>query len=294
VTRFFAVAVSAVAALCIYSFGIRPWFLHWGATPTEVAEADPTDRLVEPAGGDGATRAITIDAPVEDVWPWIAQVGQGRGGFYSYDVLENALFQCDIHSVDRLLPELDHPKTGDEFRFCSHGPPVTRTTLYVEPERAIAYSPGWALVVRATTTGRTRLIARSRGPRQPHLGVIGDFFVWDVAFDTVHFVMERKMLEGIKRRAEGGRIFSALEDDIQVLLWTIAFLIMAGAAIAAMLRRRFVRRIVLAWGAFGAWMFLMLIQPPIAVGFVLIGVLLYAAIATGRAEKAYDKGISPM
>ena len=288
--RLFAVVLSVAASLFVYSSAIRPWFLHWGATPTEAVETDTTDLLVAPSGESGATRAITVEAPTRDVWPWVAQVGQGRGGFYSYDILENVLFQCDIHSVDRLLPQFDHPKTGDEFSFCSHGPPVTRTTLYVEPDRAIAYSPGWALIVRPTAAGQTRLIARSRGPRQPQLGALADFFAWNVAFDTVHFVMERKMLEGIKRRAEGAPTFSALEDDLQVLSWTVAFLVMVGASIAVFFGQRYAPQLALAWGGFGVWMFLMLVQPSVVVSLALIGVLLYAALGIARNARAFDKG----
>jgi len=288
--RSIAVGLSIAISLTLYTIGIRPWFLDWGTVPRETTEADPTDRLV--AGStDGATRAVTIDAPVSSVWPWIAQVGQGRGGFYSYDILENALFNCDIHSVDRLLPQFDYPKTGDAFRFCRQGPPVTRATLYVEPGRAIAYSPGWAMIVRPTAIGKTRLIARSRGPRLPPLGSVADFFVWDVVFDTAHFAMERKMLEGVRRRAEGRRIFSPLEDDIEVLSWTLAFLTMVVATIGVFFGRRFAPQVALAWGGFGVWMFLMLVQPPILVALVLVGVLLFAAVAIVRSANSSDKRI---
>jgi len=284
--RLLAVGLSVAVSLVLYSTALRPWFLHWGATQQEAAQGDATDGLVAQSTQDGATRAVTIDASVESVWPWIAQVGQGRGGFYSYDILENALFGCDIHSTDRLLAQFDHPKTGDEFRYCQNGPPVTRSTLYVETGRAVAYSPGWAMIVRPTAAGSTRLIARSRGPRRPQLGALADFFVWDVMFDTVHFVMERKMLEGVKRRAEGLRTFSPVEDDVQVLCWTIAFLTMVGATIGVFFGRRYAPQLLLAWAGFIVWLFLMLVQPTIIVALVLIGALIFGAMATVRTARA--------
>jgi hypothetical protein len=216
------------------------------------------------------------------VWAWVAQVGQGRGGFYSYDILEDALFQCEIHSADRILPQFQRHQTGDEFRFCLKGPPVSRSRLYVEPGRAIAYSPGYAMVVEPIHPTETRLIARGRGPRGPHLGRIADFLVWDVLYDTVHFVMERKMLEGIKRRAEGAQIDSPLADDVQVLLWTIAFAITLSSTIGVFFGKRFWPQLTVAWAAIVVWMFLMLVQPSIAVGVPLVIALVVVALGLLR------------
>jgi hypothetical protein len=83
---------------------------RWGATDEEVNLTLPGDNLVSPADLT-ATRAITIHATAAQVWPWIAQLGQGRGGFYSYDLLEN-LLGCNIHSADRIVPEWQHIDIG--------------------------------------------------------------------------------------------------------------------------------------------------------------------------------------
>jgi hypothetical protein len=83
-----------------YWFGLRPWHIRWGATDDELARPLPGDEIV-PRPRKWSTRAITIDAPAEVVWPWLVQIGQGRGGLYSYDWLEN-LAGCDIHSADRV------------------------------------------------------------------------------------------------------------------------------------------------------------------------------------------------
>src|SRR5947209_14514147 len=90
-----------VAGLAISLLVFRRRQLTWGATDEEIASAMPGDDLV--AEPDlTATRGITIRRPAVDVWPWIVQLGQGRGGFYSYDLLEN-LVGCDIHSADRIV-----------------------------------------------------------------------------------------------------------------------------------------------------------------------------------------------
>ena len=105
-------AIGCAAAACI--FLARRWQLRWGATVQESGEPLPGDHLI--ADPDlTATRAITVGAPAGQVWPWIAQLGQGRGGFYSYDFLEN-LAGCDIYSADRIVPEWQDAGVGDEIK----------------------------------------------------------------------------------------------------------------------------------------------------------------------------------
>jgi hypothetical protein len=162
------------------------------------------------------------------------------------------------------------------------GPPASRSRLYVETGRAIAYSPGYAMVIKPIYPTETRLIARGRGPRGPHLGQIADFFVWDVLYDTVHFVMERKMLEGIKRRAEADPVDSPLADDVQVLLWAIAFAITVASTIGVFFGKRFWPQLTAAWAAIVVWMFLMLVQPSIAVGVPLVIALVVVVLGVLR------------
>src|SRR5512138_912253 len=97
-------------ALLILSLGylaINPWLLQWGATKEEASQAMPGD-----LDHIGWTRAITINATPEQIWPWLLQWGQGRGGWYSYDWLEN-LFGFDIHTADRILPQYQNLAIGD-------------------------------------------------------------------------------------------------------------------------------------------------------------------------------------
>ena len=102
------------SAAAAYILLARPRQLRWGATDQESDEPLPGDDLI--ADPDlTATRAITIRASADQVWPWIAQLGQGRGGFYSYDFLEN-LVGCNIHSADRIVPEWQDVEVGDEVK----------------------------------------------------------------------------------------------------------------------------------------------------------------------------------
>jgi hypothetical protein len=165
----------------------------------------PGDDLVEEPHLS-ATRAITIRASAVEVWPWIAQMGQGRGGLYSYDVLEN-LVGCDIHSADRIVPEWQDVRVGDEFRL---HPEVGLEVAAVDPGRSLVirggvrmgeapppYDFSWAFVIRDAPDGRTRLLVRERYRyKRPWAPLLVE------SVETVSFVMSRRMLLGIRDRAE--------------------------------------------------------------------------------------------
>ena len=128
---------AVVGAGAAYLLLARPRHLRWGATDEESSAPLPGDELI--ASPDlTATRAITVRAAVEEVWPWIAQLGQGRGGFYSYDILEN-LVGCGIHSADRILPEWQTIQVGDEVKL---HPEVPLEVAVVLPGRALVLRGG--------------------------------------------------------------------------------------------------------------------------------------------------------
>ncbi len=203
----------ALGALAASPF-LRRRYNRWGVDGEELASGMPGDELV-PDPDLGYTRGISVDAPPRDVWPWVAQLGQGRGGFYSYDGLEN-LFRCDIHSADRVLPEHQDVGTGDVIRLA----PGTAPSFLVHSVRAplalvlVSAGPGggdpgaappgageplvtWQWVLRPLDGGRrTRLLVRQRLSR-PH----AQRLLWRLV-EPVGFVMERRMLRGIKERAE--------------------------------------------------------------------------------------------
>ena len=180
--------------------------LRWGTTADEVRSALPGDDLI-PNADLMATRAITIHRPADVVWPWIAQLGQGRGGWYSYDALEN-LVGCDIHSADRIVPEWQHVEVGDEVRLA---PEVRLGVAVLDPGRTLVVRGGvpigkrsppydftWAFILRDAPGGSTRLLVRERYGYQrwwarPLIEVA----------ELMSQVMSRKMLLGIRDRAEG-------------------------------------------------------------------------------------------
>lgn len=204
--------LAALGALAPLAYGLaRPWHLRWGATDEEARRALPGDDLV-PRRAWQATRAITIHAPAEAIWPWLAQMGQGRGGLYSYDWLEN-LIGCDLHSAGRIIPEFQHIQAGETFWLArgvwgENGPRYT--VAAVEPNHALVlrvpqaaeagtgapFDGTWAFVLEPLDARNTRLIVRSRNYSQP--AWMAPVF----SVEPIHFIMERKMLLGIKERAE--------------------------------------------------------------------------------------------
>jgi len=177
-------------------WSVRRWILTWGATGAEAAARLPGDELLEDADGT-STRAITIDAPPAAVWPWIAQMGPApRGGAYTYDWIEN-LLGLDMHSVDEVLPEYQRPQLGDGFGF---GANAMRYAI-VEPGRVLALRSAdgnwvWTFVLEEQD-GRTRLLSRNRFRLRTLADRIGM-----IPLEPGSLVMERKMLRGIKERAE--------------------------------------------------------------------------------------------
>src|ERR1043165_5985240 len=190
-----ATAAAAGSALLYRTF-LRQPILTWGATAEEAAARLPGDELLEKADGV-ATRAVTIDAPPSAVWPWIGQMGPSpRGGAYTYDWIEN-LLGLNMHSADRILPDYQHPQVGDGFGYGTN----KMSFKIVEPEHVLASQSAdgnwvWTFVLKEED-GRTRLISRNRF-RMPKLkDKIGM-----IPMEPGSLIMERKMLYGIKQRAE--------------------------------------------------------------------------------------------
>lgn len=219
---------------------LRRRYNRWGASPAELAAAMPGDELVaQPRLG--YTRAVHIHAPPASVWPWLAQIGHGRGGLYSYDGLEN-LVGCRMRSADGILAEHQQLRPGDLIRLGPAGypcfrveqvaAPATLVLLSVPPDqpakpaahkpvahKPVAHKPAthtsaartsarhaeppglatWQWQLHAEGADRTRLVVRQRlafADRQALL--------WHLV-EPVTFVMEHRMLHGLKRRAEASR-----------------------------------------------------------------------------------------
>ena len=192
-----ALALSPGAAAAFLEF--RRWHLRWGSTDDEVARGMPGDDLVaDPTFA--ATRAITIHARPEQVWPWIVQIGYGRAGFYSYDLLDNI---GHGRSADRIVPELQLLEVGD---WIPMAPTVTEETAFyvstIDPGRSMVWSkPGstWAWQVDERPDGSTRLVTRVRlRYRWRRPGIVADLVLMELG----DFVMMRRELLGIRHRAE--------------------------------------------------------------------------------------------
>ncbi len=176
----------------------RPWHSRWGATDEEVALAMPGDEAIERPTFN-VTRAITMKAHPEEIWPWIVQIGFGRAGFYSYDLLDN----LGKPSAERIIPELQHIEVGMWI-------PMSRKVSEETAFRVRAFEPGrWMLWEKAASTWawkllpideeHTRLLIRLRCRyRWTRPTIVTDLILMEIG----DFPMMRKLMLGIKRRVE--------------------------------------------------------------------------------------------
>ncbi len=185
---------------------LRSRYLRWGATGPEHDGPLAGDELL-PHADQSTTRAITINADAEQVWPWLAQLGQGRGGFYSYDWLENVVARIDIHNADRIVPQWQRIAIGAEVRLA---PELSLRVAALEPGRVLVlrgsvpmgkvpppYDFTWAFVLLPHSDCTTRLLVRERYFYAHRWAAM----VVQPA-QLVSCLMSPKMLRGIKIRAE--------------------------------------------------------------------------------------------
>lgn len=201
-------------ALVLGYAAIRPLHLRWGATAEEVSRAMSGD-----LNGVRWTRAITIAAAPEEIWPWLVQWGQGRGGWYSYDWLENVL-GFDIHTADRILPEYQTIALGDEMCMAANFCPMNLTEI--ELNRWLVWQakdedgnkPVWTFILALVPIDdtHTRLIVRESFDRDwlPPAAAIG--------LEIPDVVMEQKALNTVKKRAEG-IVESGLTTPYEIIVW---------------------------------------------------------------------------
>lgn len=183
---------------------------RWGTLGTEPSDPLPGDELV-PEPRWSYTLGVSIDAPPEAVWPWIAQVGQGRGGFYTYQTLEN-MAGCEIVNTTEVLTDHQHPEVGDRIKLFD-GDPGLRIEMVDAPHALVLLgSPGnmkdekiwgmstWQFVIKPTDSGGSRMLTRGRYDHSSDWKsrlMFGRF-----PLEVIGFVMSRKMMIEIKRLAE--------------------------------------------------------------------------------------------
>jgi len=207
----------------LIGFALLTPFFHakrarWGATDDEIWQPLPGDDLVPDSGG-GYTHAITIHATTDMVWPWLVQMGQGRGGFYSYELLEN-MVGCNMDNADQIIPEFQHLKVGDEVTMhpTNSSPYVVDAIqscrslilqLRIDTQTGKPFgmndllpdqyhNGSWAFILKEVDKATTRLICRSRNKISANCGTR----LFYSFIGSVSIIMNRKMLLGIKKRAE--------------------------------------------------------------------------------------------
>ncbi|HEY6565893.1 MAG TPA: hypothetical protein VI341_00110 [Actinomycetota bacterium] len=187
-------AVTAAVVFVVYRTIVAPWHRRWGATFSEVSAVMPGDEILR-SEAPSTTRAVTIEATPHDVFPWLVQLGYGRGGWYSYDWIDND-GRSSAGSID---PSLQDLAVGDRIEMMPGFGPVVRA---IEPDRHIVCggeADSWCLLLEPTSDGGTRLISRWRQDWPKSLGT----YVWIAIVDPGAFLMEQKMLRTIRDLAQG-------------------------------------------------------------------------------------------
>ncbi len=190
---------TAFALLAFYAFWLRPRLLTWGATAEETARAYPGDELIPDPDG-GATMAITLPAPPEAVWPWLAQMGGDRGGWYSWDFLDNK----GIPSAKRIVPEWQRMEVGQHLLTAPNGPSRfvvavvdANQTLVLRGDYAENIDGIWGFHLRRAPNGSTRLVARTRNRGYPRPVMRLVSLIWS---EPVHFIMQTRQFQNLLAR----------------------------------------------------------------------------------------------
>ena len=201
-----------LALAVLYWFPVRRWMARWGTTPSDLTRVMAGDSLIVDPTYSG-TMAVIVNAPPEHIWPWLVQMGYQRGGLYSYDWLDRLFGFLDRPSATRILPEFQHLAVGDTIPL-GQGPawPVAA----IEPRRALVLDMRnmggidwvWQFGLYPVDEKRTLLVSRSR----VHARTVWAWLLTS-AIEPAGFVMTRRMLLGLKQRAE--TLSSAPAGDIR-------------------------------------------------------------------------------
>lgn len=203
------------AATVVYASWVRPRMRSWGATQAETTRSFPGDELVPDPNG-GATMATTLPAPPEKVWPWLVQMGGSRGGWYSWDWVDND----GEPSADRIKPEWQDLDVGQHLYRAPKGPTNWWTVVIVEPNRTLvlqtsyglfgrSFDPRtdavpwastegtWAFYLNEALDGRTRLVVRTRNRSRPPLLTLPLALL---VGEPVHLIMQTRQFHNLRTR----------------------------------------------------------------------------------------------
>lgn len=203
-----------IAAGALYWFPVRRWFARWGTTPDDRGRVMAGDAMIaDPT--HSATHAVTVEAPPEDIWPWLVQMGSQRGGLYSYDWLDRLFGILDRPSANRILPEFQSLSVGDTIGL---GPREALTVTALEPCRALVLSYSahgfewvWQFGLYPLAENRTRLVTRGT----ERYAKTAAAWLFMRVMEPAAFIMTRRMLLGLKERAEAHRAARIHEDRVR-------------------------------------------------------------------------------
>ncbi|KUO58610.1 MAG: hypothetical protein APF84_15670 [Gracilibacter sp. BRH_c7a] len=267
VSRFFKRLLAALVLLALimaaYMLWARPYQLHWGATDQELTQAMPGDHL-DSDPEFFATRAITISGSAEEIWPWLLQMGYGRAGYYGYDIVENIGSPLGIQSANRILPQFQQFKVGDEVPISS----VARMVFYeIEPNRHIIWTGTnqkgsflWGLY--PVDKDHTRLVSRIRWSfhwTDPSLLSL------DLFTEFTDYLAVREILQGVKGRVEN-QIEPMSKHNIEVLIYVLTALIFTVTLLSMLVRQLTLKRWFTALAAGVVWLLTWFSPLPIWVG----------------------------
>lgn len=271
-----------ILQLSIYDLFLKPIITTWGASEEEVS--------MSMAGDDKrltitSTRAILINSSISDVWKWLIQLGADRGGFYSYEFIEKAL-GYETRTQNSIKPKFKEIAVGDLVRGSSDEKssiiPYNFRVLYVKPEETFVLDKWGTFLLEAVNSRQTRLIIRSQEVENsnPWLKTANYIAV------PLHFIMERRMLMGIKARVEAGEnIQLSQSDDI---LW-FSGIVLSGFLICffVFLGRGIIQAIIIPTVFSSLWLFALLLFNPTPL--YSIGLLLVMCVAILRVMQTRQK-----
>jgi len=193
----FVFALTLVILVLFYFILFRPWQLRWGATDGEIKRSMPGDDIVN-GPSFNATRAVSINAPAEHIYPWIVQMGVGRAGLYSYDLLDN----LGRPSAEVILPAHQYRHVGDVVPMSPDG----KQGMWVKDFRNNEWmlwwdkigDSSWVWGIYSEGEAHSRLVTRVRVKYRWFSPAI----LFNLLIEFFDIMMMRKCMLGIKRRAE--------------------------------------------------------------------------------------------
>ncbi len=270
------VGIAIVTLILFVAFSlISSAILTWGATPEEAAGVWPGDEILSEPNLMW-THGITIRAPLAETWPWIIQIGDTRGGFYSYTFIENLVAGKDFyHNADRIVNEWQNPKQGETIidvmlAIKDYQPDAWMLAESTEALNKIGLRWTWGWNLSAIDAQSTRMVIRMRIRGDAITNPLATFFV-----NVGGFVMEQNMMQGIKLRAEG-RSEPPWIEVIEIVIWLATLLAGFTAAVLFITRKEWIVPLIVGIASVLLLILFTFVQPSIWLRIILVSGLLAA------------------